>query len=88
LEGYSDAGAIGKARSKNLAAITPSPTEPNSPGGPVVYFQEGDKCGAGKVTATLLCSSQPGAPLGPANCPINKSTKYYPQNESGCPAVN
>jgi hypothetical protein len=57
-------------------------------GGPVVYFQEGDKCGAGKVTGVLYCSSQPGAPLGPANCPINKSTKYYPTNKSGCPKTS
>jgi len=56
-------------------------------GGPVVYFQEGDKCGAGSVTGTLLCSSQPGAPLGPSNCAINKSTKYYPPTKAGCPAT-
>lgn len=56
-------------------------------GGSVVYFQEGDKCGAGKVTGTLLCSSQPGPALGPANCAINKSTKYYPQTKAGCPAT-
>ena len=56
-------------------------------GGPVVYFQEGDKCGAGKVTGTLLCSSQPGAPLSASNCAINKSTKYYPTSKAGCPAT-
>lgn len=56
-------------------------------GGPVVYFQEGDKCGAGNVSGTLLCSSQPGAPLGPTNCAINKSTKYYPPTKAGCPAT-
>jgi Putative metal-binding motif len=56
-------------------------------GGPVVYFQEGDKCGAGHVSGTLKCSSQPGGPLNAGNCPINKSQTYYPQNSSGCPAT-
>ncbi len=56
-------------------------------GSSVVYFQEGDKCGAGHVSGTLLCSSQPGSPLDANNCPINKSTKYYPSDKSGCPAT-
>lgn len=54
-------------------------------GSSVVYFQEGDQCGAGHVDGTLLCSSQPGAPLSQANCAINKSTKYFPPTKSGCP---
>ncbi|MCC6216529.1 MAG: hypothetical protein IT376_16825 [Polyangiaceae bacterium] len=54
-------------------------------GGSLVYFQEGDACGAGNVSGTLTCSSQPGAPLSAANCAINKSTKYYPPTPSGCP---
>ncbi|MBI4702830.1 MAG: hypothetical protein HY744_17070 [Deltaproteobacteria bacterium] len=57
----------------------------NSPGSSVVYFQEGDKCGAGHVSGTLTCSSLPGPPLGEANCAINKPVKYYPPNQSGCP---
>jgi hypothetical protein len=57
----------------------------HAPGSPVVYFQEGDACGAGHVGGTLQCSSQPGAPLSEANCAINKQTKYYPADQSGCP---
>jgi hypothetical protein len=57
----------------------------NAPGSAVVYFQEGDNCGAGHVTGTLQCSSQLGAPLSQANCPINKSDKFYPANKSDCP---
>jgi hypothetical protein len=54
----------------------------------IVYFQEGDKCGAGHVSGTLFCSSQPSStPLNDQNCPINKSTKYYPPARSGCPAT-
>lgn len=57
----------------------------SSPASSVVYFQEGDQCGAGHVTGTLSCSSVQGAPLGPATCAINKPTKYYPSDPSGCP---
>ena len=52
-----------------------------------VYFQEGDNCGAGHVTGTLTCSSQPGAPLDANNCPINKSQKFYVGQPNGCPAL-
>jgi hypothetical protein len=57
----------------------------NTPGSPVVYFQEGDVCSAGHLSGTLLCSSQPGGALNATNCPINKPTKYYPPTKSGCP---
>jgi hypothetical protein len=59
----------------------------STPTSPVVYFQEGDRCGAGHVTGTLDCSSEPGAPLNATNCPINKPTRYYPADRSGCPAT-
>ncbi|MEO7329327.1 MAG: hypothetical protein ABI193_12155, partial [Minicystis sp.] len=54
-------------------------------GSPEVYFQEGDQCGAGHVSGTLKCSSQPGAPLDANNCPINKPQKFYPASSNGCP---
>ena len=57
----------------------------NAPGSSVVYFQEGDKCGVGKVTGTLSCSSVQGPPLDASTCAINKSDKYYPPDPSGCP---
>lgn len=60
-------------------------------GGAVVYFQEGDACGAGHLSGSLRCSSQdpspgtPGTNLDATNCPINKSQKIYASNQSGCP---
>ena len=53
-----------------------------------LYFQEGDNCGAGHVSGTLLCSTQPGGPLDEMNCAINKPEKFYPADPSGCPDVN
>jgi hypothetical protein len=56
-----------------------------------VYFKEGDKCpifgfgDAGHVSGTLLCSTVIGAPLNEMSCPINKPTKFYPPDPSGCP---
>jgi len=57
----------------------------NAPGSSVVYFQAGDECDRGFITGTLLCSEEPGEPLGPANCPINKPDAMYPPDRSGCP---
>jgi len=57
----------------------------NASGSPVVYFQEGNSCGAGRVTGTLRCSSARGAALNATNCPINKTRRYYPTSRSGCP---
>jgi hypothetical protein len=51
----------------------------------VVYFQEGDRCGAGHVGGTLTCSSEPGAGLNEGNCRINKDVRYYPADPGGCP---
>lgn len=60
----------------------------NTPGSSVVYFQEGDVCSAGHVSGTLRCSSDaPTGRLDETNCPINKSTRYYPLDRSGCPAT-
>ncbi len=53
--------------------------------GSVVYFQEGDACGAGHVGGTLSCSSDPGVGLNESNCMINKPVRYYPSDRSGCP---
>jgi hypothetical protein len=62
----------------------------STPSSPDVYFQEGDECGlipafSGHVSGQLLCSTQPGAPLTAATCPINKSTPLYPPTSAGCP---
>jgi hypothetical protein len=53
----------------------------------VVYFQEGDKCGAGHVGGTLKCATVPGSGLTAQNCTINKSQTFYPTAPSGCPAL-
>lgn len=58
----------------------------NAVGDSLVYFQEGDACGAGRVVGTLLCSSQlPSSGLDQSNCAINKSDKFFPSSQSGCP---
>jgi hypothetical protein len=60
----------------------------NAPGSSVVYFQEGDKCGAGHLSGTLFCSSTPGVGLNAVDCPINKIMPFYPTTQSGCPKTN
>jgi hypothetical protein len=57
----------------------------STPTSSTVYFQEGNACGAGKVTGTLKCSSQPGAKLDQTTCAINKSDKFFPDTKDGCP---
>lgn len=57
----------------------------NVPNSSVVYLQEGNLCGAGKVTGVLYCSSQKGSGLNASNCSINKPQTFYPSNKSGCP---
>jgi hypothetical protein len=59
----------------------------SQPTGSSIYLQEGDKCGAGHLSGTLHCSTMPGAPLGAANCPINKAETFYPPNPGGCPEL-
>ncbi|MCB9546093.1 MAG: hypothetical protein H6706_09595 [Myxococcales bacterium] len=54
----------------------------------VVYFQEGDVFGAGRVQGTLFCANVPGAGLTEETCRINKPTRYYPADRSGCPRTN
>ena len=51
----------------------------------MVYFQEGNACGQGRVTGTLRCSNVRGAGLSRSNCSINKSQRFYPTDRSGCP---
>jgi hypothetical protein len=55
------------------------------PDNPVVYFQEGNACGAGRVTGTLRRSNIRGSGLTSATCTINKPTRYYPAARTGCP---
>lgn len=66
----------------NRGCVASQPTQS------AVYFQEGDACGAGHVSGTLLCAQQPGLPLTDANCPMNKSQKFYPTTSSDCPDTN
>lgn len=58
----------------------------NAQGSSKVYFQEGNQCGAGKVTGQLFCSSVPASGLDAGNCSINKTIKYYEKDASKCPA--
>jgi hypothetical protein len=55
---------------------------------PVVYFQEGDACGAGHVSGTLRCSSEASIGLNALTCPINKPTRFYPVTRAGCPETD
>jgi hypothetical protein len=55
----------------------------------LVYFQEGDACGYGRVEGWLLCSPEPIGtpgtnPLNEGNCAINKSKRDYPSAPDGC----
>jgi len=59
----------------------------SSPTRSTVYFQEGDRCGVGRVTGTLRCASVPGPPLDATNCRVNKPSPTYPADRSGCPAT-
>jgi hypothetical protein len=60
----------------------------NAPGSSEVYFQEGDACGAGRVTGILRCSSKPAAELNEINCQINKPDKYYERTREDCPETD
>ena len=53
-----------------------------------VYFQEGNACGAGRVTGRLSCSNMVGVGLNEQNCSINKAQRFYPPTRAGCPATN
>ena len=67
----------------------------NMPGSSSVYFQEGDQCplpppfdfgGAGHISGTLLCSTQPpSTPLAANSCAIDKEQPIYAMDPSGCP---
>jgi len=59
----------------------------NAAGSSKVYFQEGNQCGAGKVTGQLFCSSVQASGLDASNCIINKTYKFYEVSPSGCPAI-
>lgn len=60
----------------------------STPTSSVVYFQEGDACGAGHVSGTLLCAAQPGLALSATSCPMNKSVTFYPTQSQDCPDTN
>jgi hypothetical protein len=57
----------------------------HAPGSPSVYFQEGAGCGSGAVSGLLFCAAQPGAALGPSNCPIPRPTPLYKSSPNECP---
>jgi len=65
----------------------------STPQGSEVYFQEGNNCpvlggvlgSAGNIMGKLVCSSQPGAPLDAANCPLNKDEKFFVASSDDCP---
>lgn len=59
----------------------------STPSDPYVYFQEGDRCGAGHVTGTISCSNHMGAPLDATSCMINKPNALYRENRAGCPGT-
>lgn len=59
----------------------------STPATSAVYFQAGDQCNAGLVTGTLSCSTQMGAPLSAATCPINKPVPIYASAPAGCPEI-
>ena len=50
-----------------------------------VYLQEGNNCGAGSMTGTLTCSSEPGQELDQQTCPINKPKTFHVPNPAFCP---
>ncbi|MBI3201270.1 MAG: hypothetical protein HYZ29_06965 [Myxococcales bacterium] len=52
-----------------------------------LYFQEGVKCDAGHLKGYIMCSDVPGPPLGPGNCPINKSDPHWGSKPSQCPDI-
>jgi len=55
--------------------------------GAKIYFQEGVKCDAGKLSGKLFCSSEPGPGLNAQNCPINKPQKTYGNKPSDCAQI-
>jgi hypothetical protein len=59
----------------------------NAQGSSKVYFQEGNQCGAGKVTGKLHCSSVAAGGLDAGNCTINKTYTFYEEDPAKCPAI-
>ena len=59
-----------------------------TPGDTKVFFKEGNLCGAGHLSGTLLCSTCPGGPLDQNSCPINKPDPRYVQSSQQCPVGN
>ena len=55
-----------------------------NPGESSVYLQEGNDCGAGRVTGTLTCSNIQGGRLNAMNCPMNKTDTSYPRRRNRC----
>jgi hypothetical protein len=50
-----------------------------------LYFQEGNDCGAGRLTGTITCGASAGMPLSPALCPIDKEEPIYAPSPDFCP---
>ena len=53
-----------------------------------VYLQEGNACGAGRITGRLICSSLMLDGLNEDTCPINKRERFYPNRPRGCPETD
>lgn len=66
---------------------TPCGCVASTPTSSTVFFKEGKVCDAGHLSGTLTCACKPGVGLNATNCPIkDKTYKYYPKSESGCPS--
>ena len=60
----------------------------HTPGESTVYLQEGNQCGAGRVTGSLTCSNLQGMGLNEMNCSINKERRLYRLTREECPDTN
>jgi hypothetical protein len=59
-----------------------------TPGESTLFLKEGNDCGIGSVTGTLICSSLSGGPLNAQSCPINKANPSYPLTAEECPITD
>ena len=59
-----------------------------TPGESTLFLKEGNDCGVGSVTGTLICSTLSGGPLNAQSCPINKANPSYPLTREECPITD